>query len=332
MKKVLTILMAVLMIAALSACSKPSESESVLYEMPDFSIPPTAVGSAPVVSLETMIQYLNDTKKFTVPFATYLTSCKQTLYTKEDFSDGKAPEKTMEPLGVLTYIFDSNNFELFVDVTSDDFEMLEDGKIAKIKEGKGPATYMDVVVTDLCLDLTDKSCIIRGMYVRDTTTQSAYFVTFKLTYESDQKYTLHLRTEDYGIETAEEYRFVSDETLTCITNQWQVMQCEYKCIQDTSLVANTTNDGEQTIKKQAERLSATLSLTQTDNIYHVNRQIEMKQVYDSYDVNDAEYVYDVTQTIQYKDGKYLLTETANFKNEKSEYETATQFAVFEEKA
>lgn len=333
MKKVLTILMAVLMILALSACSKPSESGDALYDMPDFSIPPTAVGESPVVTLEEMIQYVNETETFTLPFATYLDGCKQTLYKTEELKDGEEAKESLAPLGMLTYILKENDFAQIAKLSAEDFDILQDGKLAKIKEGKGPSAHMNAVVTDFCLDLTDTACVIRGMYIMDTDSSSTYFFTFRLKYHGDNKYTITLRSEDYGVTNSQEYVFISEEELVFTTDEWKINECTYQCKQDTSLVESQLNSsGNATIKKQSERLTSTVELKYVDGKYQVDRTLVMKQAYDSYNPDVAQEVYNIHQTIEFKDGHYLLTEVANYKDENGTPATAKQFAVFEEKA
>lgn len=329
MKKALTVFLTILIILTLSACSEPTESGDKLYNMSDFSVPPKAVGDTPVISLEDMIQYVNKTEKFKLSFAEYLDSCQQTLYKNKELQNGEELKESIEPLGVLTYIFNENDFSIFLDVKAEDFELLENGKLAKIKEGKGPATYMNSVVTDFCLDLTDAACVIRGMYITDTETQSTFFVTLRLKYHDNNKYTLRLLTEDYGLSNNKEHAFISDETLTFVTEQWDVIECNYTCKQDTSLIERESESN--ITKQQAERLVTTLTLTQKNNIYHVNRNINMKQSYDSYHPDKAKDIYDVTQVIEFKDDKYLLTETANFKNEQGNLDKMEQFVIFQKK-
>lgn len=341
MKKVMTLLMAVVMIFSLTACkdndsTEPSStSGEAFYDMPDFSVPPVAVGDKAKVTLQEMVSLLNNTPKFTYSFADQLEKSTQTVYSTEELKDGEVIQEPVSPLGLITMTLQYVDFQDFETFDASDFEFYNSDKMAKVKETKRPQTFMDCIVTDVCFDLTDASIIIRtASVIEQEDEESTYFCTIKLTYLDDNQYKLYVRTEDYGAVQSKEYVYITEETFNFTSDKSAVMDGQYHCAQNTSLAYETTLDvggsdkTTTTTIKRSERITVDIDIKCNDGIYTVDREMIMKQSDESYDPEDATEIYRVNQHVEQKDGIYVLTEHAKGTGKDRKPVDSTQYVTF----
>lgn len=344
MKKVMTLLMAVLMIFSLAACkdndsTEPSStSGEALYDMPDFSVPPVATGNQPKVTLQEMVNLVNNTDKFTYAFADQLETSKQTVYQTEALQDGEVLKESVSPLGLITMTLKYVDLPALGTLDPSDFEFYDSDRMAKVKEAKRPNEFMDCVVTDVCFDLTDASIIIRtASVIEQEDEESTYFCTIKLTYLDDNQYKLYVRTEDYGAVQSKEYVYITEETFNFTSDKSAVMDGQYHCAQNTSLAYETTLDvggsdkTTTTTIKRSERITVDIDIKCNDGIYTVDREMIMKQSDESYDPADATEIYRVNQHVEQKDGIYVLTEHAKGTGKDGKPVDSTQYVTFTEK-
>jgi hypothetical protein len=172
-------------------------------------------------------------------------------------------------------------------------------------------------VTDVCLDLTDGSLIVRAAYFVDKEDEeSTYFLTTKLTYLGDNQYKLFVKGEDYGTMQGKEYVYITTENFEFRADDYKIVDGKYNCEQRTSLVYETTltvgNSDKTTTTtiKRSEVITVDIDMKCKDGIYTVQREMTMKQSHESFDPNDATEIYRVTQGIENKDGMYVLKEHA----------------------
>ncbi len=345
MKKVITLLLAVLMIFSLAACNndtnptEPSTSGEPFYDMPDFSVPPTASGDSAKFTLNEIIDWVNNTEVFTFEFAETLEKSKQTLYKTEDLTDGEEVKEAVSPLGLITFAFEAADIPSLGNFEASDFTFYDDNKMAQMKESERPKEFMECVVTDVCLDLTDASLIVRAAYVVDNTNDSStYFCTVKLTYLGDNQYKLFVRAEDYGDSNGKEYVYITEETFNFTADDYNLVEGTYQCSQKTSLVYETTlTAGESgttttTVVKRSEIISVDIDIKCNDGVYTVEREMIMKQSDESYDPADATEIYRVNQKIEQKDGIYVLTEVAKGADNNGDPVDLTQYVTFAPKS
>lgn len=342
MKKVITLLLAVLMIFSLAACknnsNEPSTSGEAFYDMPDFSSPVTAAGDTAKFTLQEMLGWVNNTKNFSFDFATTLAKAEQTVYDNVEMKDGEVVKENVQPLGLITYLFDNFDIAGLGDYDAADFEFYDSDKMVKVKEDKLPKTFMECVVTEVCFDLTDGSYIIRAAYVIDEADESStYFLTSRLTYLGDNQYKLMLRGEDYGDSNGKEYVYITTETFSFRADDYKMVDGTYKCEQRTSLVYETTiNVGNSdktttTLIQRSEVITVDIDVKYEDGVYTANREMIMKQSDESYDPDKATEIYRVTQKIEQKDGVYVLTERAKGADNNGNPVDSTQYVTFTQK-
>lgn len=342
MKKVITLLMAVLMIFSLAACNnnstEPSTSGEAFYDMPDFSSPPTATGDTAKFTLQDMVGWVNNTKNFTFDFASVLENSTQTVYKTDELKDGEAVKESVSPLGLIAYTCKNCDFAGLGDFEASDFEFYDSNKMAKVKEAKLPKSFMECVITDVCLDLTDGSLIVRAAYFVDKEDEeSTYFLTTKLTYLGDNQYKLFVKGEDYGTTQGKEYVYITTENFEFRADDYKIVDGKYNCEQRTSLVYETTltvgNSDKTTTTtiKRSEVITVDIDIKCKDGIYAVQREMIMKQSHESYDPNDAAEIYRVTQNIENKDGMYVLKEHAKGVDNDGNPVDSTQYVTFTEK-
>lgn len=339
MKKVITLLMAVLMIFSLAACkndsTEPSTSGEALYDMPDFSLPPTATGDTAKFTLQEMVNWVNNTETFKFEFADTLANSEQTVYKTAELKDGEVVKEAISPLGLIAYACKNCDFAGLGNFESKDFEFYDSDKMAKVKEAKLPKTFMECVVTDVCLDLTDGSMIIRAAYVVDKDDEdSTYFLTTKLTYLGDNQYKLFVRGEDYGTSQGKEYVYITTENFTFRADDYKIIDGKYNCEQRTSLVYETVlNVGNSdktttTIINRSEVITVDIDVQCKDGVYNVQRDMIMKQSHESYDPDKATEIYRVSQTIEQKDGVYMLKEHAKGTDNEGNPVDSVQYVTF----
>lgn len=341
MKKVMTLLMAVVMIFSLTACkdndsTEPSStSGEAFYDMPDFSVPPVAIGDKAKVTLQEMVSLLNNTPKFTYAFADQLEQSTQTVYSTDELKDGEVLKEPVSPLGLITMTLKYVDFQNFDALDASDFEFYNSDKMAKVKEAKRPKTFMDCIVTDVCFDLTDASLLIRAASVMEEQDEtSTYFCTTRLTYLGDNQYKLLVLTEDYGTVQEKDYVYITEETFNFTADKAAVIAGQYHCAQNTSLVYETTlNVGGSdktttTMIKRSEKITVDIDIKCDDGIYTVDREMIMKQSDESYDPEDATEIYRVNQHVEQKDGIYVLTEHAKGTGKDGKPVDSTQYVTF----
>ncbi len=342
MKKVITLLMAVLMILSLAACNnnskEPSTSGEAFYDMPDFSTPPTASGDTAKFTLQEMVGWVNNTKNFKFEFAEMLAKSTQTLYKTAELTDGEVVKENVAPIGLITYLCDNLDIDSLGNFDAANFEFYDSDKMAKVKEAKLPKSFMECVVTDVCMDLTDGSFIVRAAYVIDNDNEgSTYFLTTKLTYLGDNQYKLMLRGEDYGNNAGKEYVYITTEHFEFRADDYKIIDGTYKCEQRTSLVYETTiNVGNSdktttTLIQRSEIITVDIDVKCENGVYTVSREMIMKQSDESYDPDKATEIYRVTQNIEQKDGVYVLTEKAKGVDSNGDPVDSTQYVTFTQK-
>jgi hypothetical protein len=342
MKKVVTLFVAVLMIFALTACNndatdtqKPSTSGESLYDMPDFSVPPSASGDTAKFTTQQVLELVNSTKVFSFDFADMLEKSKQTLYETKELKNGKEVEGTVSPLSLITFVLkyiDISSFDVF---EASDFEVYDDYKMARMKEAKRPEEFMNCTITDIFLDLTDASLIIRYVYLIDEKNEaSTCFYTTRLTYIGENQYKLFVRIEDYGESNGKEYVYITDEMFNFTANDYSIVDGTYACTQKTSLVYETTlpvSNSDKTITtlvKRAEIITVDIDIECENGIYTVDREMIMKQSDESYNPDDATEIYRINQHIEPYNGIYMLTETVKGTDVNNNPVNTTQYVTF----
>ncbi len=338
MKRLLPLLLVFVMVFSLTAC-KNDESDSPLYQVPDFTDPPKAIGSTVVTTLDEMIELANNVPTFSFAFSDELDKCKQTFYTKEDKSDAEEMEESLSLLGGIKYHLQLMNVRALAPFDASKFSLGDDNKMAYMTLENNSLAFNENVVTDIAFDLTDKSIVVRGMYVmsdEESNTDGTYYESITLKFLGDNKYQTTLWYGEYVEKSSVNYSIIATEQFTFTWQDDTVVEGDYSCTQQTAIAESAVNEGANGMlyledQFSAEAADTTASITMRNGKYIITRSMVLKATDKSMNVNDAKEIYRVTQELRAQDDGYLLTEIATGETEDGGTDSTKQYVLFEPK-
>lgn len=336
MKRFLSILCFLCIIIGLAGCNTNSDDNTNLFQTPDFEKPPVAMGATVQTDVNTMLSQVNGFKTIHFSFAETLSNAKQTLYDVNSAKAGIVLEENIAPLNEIAVHLNLIDFSSLLPIREEDFEISDDGKMAYLKNESFSKIYQNGVLTDFCFDLTTKTLIIRVINITsNTSSSSTTYINIELYMGAKDTYNTSVRMEEYGNNNGTEFVVISDSTFAFVIKNEELVNGVFEQTQDTSIYEQVVIDDDNGLhveeKFSAERTRVKTQIRKLNGYYDVVRENTVYQSENTQNPDDAKEVYQATQTIQWVDDKYKLTEIAEGLDTDGKTLKTEQYVIFEEK-
>ena len=335
MKKLLAILCLLCLTMGLAGCNTQDSTNGV-FQTPDFAEPPIAAGTSIVTNIETMLSRVNGLQTIHFSFAETLANAKQTFYDNSSATTGVVLENNVTPFNEIVVHLDLIDFTDLLPLKAEEFELGDNGKMAYLHNEAFSKVYQNGVLTDFCFDLTTKTLIIRVINIAsDDTSSSTTYITIEIYMGAKDAYNTSVRMEEYGNKNGTEFIVISNSTLSFTTKDGELTSGVFEQIQDTSIseqIITTTSNGSYVEEKlSAERATINTQIRVIDGRYDVMRTNTVYQAENTQYPDEAQEVYRATQSLQWVNNQYKLTEAAEGVGTDGQALKTEQYVVFEEK-
>lgn len=314
-RKLLIIVLAVLMVFSMAACDKgttePQKIEA-LYERPDFSKKPIAAGTEIITTFDEMYEWFMAYEKPKLSISDELYLSKQTLYKNEELTDGTPLEENIDLLGYIVTLFYCNDFDSFkMDKTN--WSSGQNGKMFFMNDSSLPQECESMVPVECAFDLTTNTVLFRGFVkVNDEMQSSDIYIELTLNL-IDGMYEVSYTAMEFGYTSETDYVATSSEVLRYKTDEaGEIIACEYSCLEKETVAQEEWSEEEKgikgSIKYETSNFLINITIGMKDDKYAITRDTSFKYA-ESYKEEDVKEHNRISQTIDFINGHYILTET-----------------------